>query len=317
MFRTALRLAGAAGLVAARLAAQTPSGALVFQSDFGLAEGAIAEMKGVAYSVSPDLKMFDLTHLIRPYDIWEAAIRLRQAAPYWPAGTVFVSIIDPGVGTERKPVVVRTKTQQFFVGPDNGLFTFIAEKLGIDQVRIIDEAVNRLPGSERSATFHGRDIFAYTGARLAAGVIGFEQVGAVFGADVVRLPHQPAARDRDAIVGTVSAPDRPYGNLWTTVPAELLDTLGIKLGDTLSIRIRHQGKLAYEGRLPYVTTFGAVRPGRALAYLNSLLELAVALNQADFSKKYHLGAGPDWTVEVRRSPRPNRPAIASARSRGR
>src|SRR5215471_15136399 len=130
MNRSALRAAGTLILLSARaLLAQTPNGALVFQSDFGLAEGAIAEMKGVAYGVSPNLKMFDLTHLIRPYDIWEAAVRLRQAAPYWPAGTVFVSIIDPGVGTARKPVVVRTRTEQLFVGPDNGLFTFIAEKL--------------------------------------------------------------------------------------------------------------------------------------------------------------------------------------------
>src|SRR5215212_7243958 len=156
-------LAVAAGIcLTVPAAAQRPAKALVFQSDFGLAEGAIAEMKGVAFGVDPDIKMFDLTHLIRPYDIWEAAIRLRQTAPYWPGGTVFVSIIDPGVGTARKPVVVRARTRQLFVGPDNGLFTFVAERLGIDEVRIIDEGTNRLPGSERSATFHGRDIFAYT-----------------------------------------------------------------------------------------------------------------------------------------------------------
>jgi S-adenosylmethionine hydrolase len=301
MLRPVLRLAGLLCFVTAELAAQTPSGALVFQSDFGLAEGAIAEMKGVAFGVSPNLKMFDLTHLIRPYDIWEAAVRLRQAAPYWPAGTVFVSIIDPGVGTTRKPVVVRARSQQFFVGPDNGLFTFIAEKLGIDQIRVIDEAVNRLPGSERSATFHGRDIFAYTGARLAAGLISFDQVGPVLDTDVVRLPHQVAAPVGKAIVGTVSVPDRPYGNLWTTIPAALLDSQQIRLGDTLAIRIRHRGRLAYAGRIPYVTTFGAVTAGQPLAYLNSLLELALALNQADFSRRYKVGAGPEWTIEVRRA----------------
>jgi S-adenosylmethionine hydrolase len=301
MFSTVVRLAGAAGLLAARLAAQTPSGALVFQSDFGLAEGAIAEMKGVAYGVSPDLKMFDLTHLIRPYDIWEAAIRLRQAAPYWPAGTVFVSIIDPGVGTERKPVVVRTRTHHLFVGPDNGLFTFIAEKLEIDAVRVIDEGQNRLPGSERSATFHGRDIFAYTGARLAAGVITFEQVGPPASTGVIRLPHQAAVLTGNSIAGTVSVPDRPYGNLWTTIPAALMDQAGIHLGDSLTVRIRHRNRLAFQARLPYVTTFGAVRPGRPLAYLNSLLELALALNQADFAATYKLGAGPDWRIEVTRT----------------
>ncbi len=299
MPRPFLSFLGTVCLAAGRLAAQTPNGALVFQSDFGLAEGAIAEMKGVAYRVSPNLKMFDLTHLIRPYDIWEAAVRLRQAAPYWPAGTVFVSIIDPGVGTMRKPVVVRSRSEHLFVGPDNGLFTFVAEKLGIDQIRVIDETLNRLPGSERSATFHGRDIFAYTGARLAAGAITFDQVGPVLDAEAIRLPHQEATPVGDAIVGTVSVPDRPYGNLWTTIPAALLDSQRIRLGDTLAIRIRHRARLVYQGHLPYVTTFGAVAPGRPLAYLNSLLELALALNQADFSRRYGVSGGPDWTIEVR------------------
>jgi S-adenosylmethionine hydrolase len=272
--------------------------ALVFQSDFGLAEGAIAEMKGVAFGVDPDLKMFDLTHLTRPYDIWEAAIRLRQAAPYWPAGTVFVSIIDPGVGTSRKPVVVRARSGQLFVGPDNGLFTFVAERLGVDTVRVIDESSNRLPGSERSATFHGRDIFTYTGARLAAGIIGFDQVGPVAGTDVTRLPHRAPTVDGSKALGTVTVPDRPYGNLWTSIPADLLDRLGIQLGDTIGVRIRHRDRLAFQGRLPYVATFGVVRPGRPLAYLNSLLELAFAVNQGDFMTRHRLGSGPDWTVEV-------------------
>jgi S-adenosylmethionine hydrolase len=280
--------------------AQKPSGALVFQSDFGLAEGAIAEMKGVAFGVDRDLKMFDLTHLIRPFDIWEASIRLRQAAPYWPEGTVFVSIIDPGVGTARKPVVVRSRSGHLFVGPDNGLFTFVAERLGVDAVRLIDEQVNRLPGSERSATFHGRDIFAYTGARLAAGVIGFDQVGPLESAGVIRLEHRAASVEKGAAWGTITVPDRPYGNLWTSIPAILVDELGVRLGDTIAVRIRRRGQVAFDGRLPYVATFGAVAPGKPLAYLNSLLELAFALNQADFAGRYRLGAGPDWTVEVRR-----------------
>ena len=120
--------------------------ALVLQTDFGLAEGSIAEMKGVAFSVDRNLRIFDLTHLIPPFDVWEAAVRLRQAAPFWPAGTVFVSIVDPGVGTARRSVVVESKTGHFFVGPDNGTFTFVAERLGIAAVREIDEKVNRLAG---------------------------------------------------------------------------------------------------------------------------------------------------------------------------
>ena len=151
--------------------------ALVFQTDFGLKEGAVASMKGVAYSVSPELNMFDITHEIPVFNIWEAAYRLNQTAGYWPAGTVFVSVVDPGVGTERKSVVLKTESGHFFVSPDNGSLTLVAETLGISAVREIDEATNRLKGSERSHTFHGRDVYAYTGARLAAGVISFKQVG--------------------------------------------------------------------------------------------------------------------------------------------
>ncbi len=135
--------------------------ALVFQSDFGNKDGAVPSMKGVAYSVSSELQMFDLTHENTPYNIWEAAYRLNQTASYWPAGTVFVSVVDPGVGTRRKSVVLKTKTGHYFVTPDNGSLTLVAETMGIDAVREIDEAVNRLKGSEKSYTFHGRDVYAF------------------------------------------------------------------------------------------------------------------------------------------------------------
>src|SRR6267142_5480736 len=143
---------------------------VVFQSDFGLKDGAVSAMKGVANGVSTDLKLYDLTHEIPAYNIWEAAYRLEQTVPYWPTGTVFVSVVDPGVGTSRKSVVLRTKTGQYIVTPDNGTLTLIAESLGIAEVREIDEAVNRRQDSKNSYTFHGRDVYAYTGARLAAGV---------------------------------------------------------------------------------------------------------------------------------------------------
>src|ERR1700727_77148 len=119
---------------------------VVFQSDFGLKDGAVSAMKGVAMGVSPDLKLFDLTHEIPAYNIWEAAYRLQQTVPYWPTGTVFVSVVDPGVGTERKSVVLKTKTGQYIVTPDNGTLTLVAESLGIDSIRGTDESVNRRRG---------------------------------------------------------------------------------------------------------------------------------------------------------------------------
>src|SRR5215475_4798405 len=127
---------------------------VVYQSDYGVKDGAVSEMKGVAMGVSPDLKLFDLTHEIPAYNIWEGAYRLQQTVPYWPAGTVFVSVVDPGVGTARKSVVLKTKSGQFIVTPDNGTLTLVAASLGIDEVRQIDEAVNRRQGSQQSYTFH-------------------------------------------------------------------------------------------------------------------------------------------------------------------
>lgn len=285
----------ALALVPRGLAAQR---ALVLQTDFGLAEGAIAEMKGVAFSVDPGIRVFDLTHLIPPYDIWEAAIRLQQTAGYWPAGTVFVSIVDPGVGTERKAVVVKTRNGQFFVGPDNGTFTFVARAFGVEAVREIDEQVNRLPGSDRSHTFHGRDIFAYTGARLAAGVIDLPGVGPDRGTAVVSLPHTEAAWDGRSLTGTIMTVDQPFGNVWSNISSELIDRAGIKVGDSLDITIRQGAAVRYRGRAPWAKSFGDVARDRPLGYLNSLLSLAVALNQANFAQRFHVGRGPEWRIDV-------------------
>jgi len=124
--------------------------ALVLQSDFGNKDAAVPSMKGVAVGVSADIDIYDLTHEIPVFNIWEASLRLVQTASYWPAGTVFVSVVDPGVGTERLSVVLKTDTGHYFVSPDNGSLTAVAEEMGIAAVREIDEAVNRLKNSEMS-----------------------------------------------------------------------------------------------------------------------------------------------------------------------
>src|SRR5215216_5349826 len=174
---------------------------VVFQSDFGLKDGAVSAMKGVALGVSPDLKLYDLTHEIPAYNIWEAAYRLEQTVTYWPAGTVFVSVVDPGVGTSRRSVVLKTKSGHYIVTPDNGTLTFIAQSLDIDTLREIDESVNRRRGSQESYTFHGRDVYAYTAARLASGTISFQQVGKVLPDSVISIPYQKAVIEGRKIKG--------------------------------------------------------------------------------------------------------------------
>ena len=273
---------------------------VVFQSDFGLKDGAVSEMKGVAMGVSPELRLFDLTHEIPAYNIWDAAYRLQQTVPYWPAGTVFVSVVDPGVGTARKSVVMRTRTGQYIVTPDNGTLTLIAETLGLDQIREIDENVNRRQDSKKSYTFHGRDVYAYTAARLAAGVITYEQVGPLLPKqEVVAIPYQKATLEGGVLKGTIPVLDVQYGNVWTNIPAELFQQLKVSFGDVLVVRVFHDGKEVYHGTMPYESTFGAVAIGKPLVYLNSLLQLSFALNQGDFAAVNHVSSGGEWTVEVR------------------
>ena len=275
--------------------------ALVIQTDFGTKDGAVAEMKGVAFAVDPALPIFDLSHENTPYDIWEAAYRLKQTAPYWPAGTVFVSVIDPGVGTERASVVLQTKSGHFFVTPDNGTLTLVAEELGIAAVRHIDEKVNRRAGSEKSYTFHGRDIYAYTGARLAAGKITFEQVGPLLEPKVVSLPYERPARAEGVLRGAIPLIDFHYGNVWTNLPDSLFNELKPAFGEKFSVTIHHNGKEIYRGVMPYVRTFGDVPEGAPLLYLNSLLDVAFALNMGSFSQKHGLSAGSGWSVRVERA----------------
>jgi S-adenosylmethionine hydrolase len=273
---------------------------LVLQSDFGLLDGAVASMKGVAVGVSPDLHIYDLTHEIEPYNIWQGALRLAQTAEYWPAGTVFVSVVDPGVGTERKSIVLRTKSGHYFVTPDNGTLTFVAPRLGIDAVREIDEAVNRRKNSEKSFTFHGRDVYAFTAARLAAGVITFEQVGRALPPEVVTIPHEAARFEGGVVYGNIQTDDGNYGNIWTNVDRATFGKLGVSRGDTVRIQILKAGKEILNLEVPFAATFGAVEVGKPLLYMNSLDSVSLAINQKNFAQEYGIGSGPEWSIQIRR-----------------
>lgn len=278
--------------------ASAQNGIVVFQSDFGLKDGAVSAMKGVAVGVSPSLTLLDLTHEIPPYNIWEAAYRLHQTVPYYPKGTVFVSVCDPGVGTERRSVVLLTKSGHYIVTPDNGTLTLVAEHLGIQEIRQIDEAINRLKNSGASYTFHGRDVYAYTAARLAARTITFAQVGPALAPEVVRLPYQKAMNDKGLVKGNIPVLDVQYGNVWSNIPKAMIDQLGIKHGETLLIQIFHKNEMLYDKRVPLVNTFGEASIGDDVGYINSLLNFSVAVNQGNFSEKYKVFSGPDWTLVV-------------------
>ncbi len=277
---------------------------LVFQSDFGTVDGAVSAMYGVAYGVDPGLVISNLTHEITPYDIWEASYRLIQTVSYWPQGTVFVSVVDPGVGSTRRSIAVETNGGHYIITPDNGTLTHVKRMCGIRAARIIDESVNRLQGSGESYTFHGRDIYAFTGARLAAGVITFEQVGpAVDVGSVIELPVVDAKLEGDSVSGTIDVLDVRFGSLWTNIPRELFVKLGVSHGGRLEISIENETRMLYKNILTYAKSFADVCVGEPLVYVNSLDCMAVAINQGSFARAYNIGTGNKWKIHIRRAPR--------------
>ena len=270
---------------------------LVFQTDFGLVDGAVSAMYGVAYCVHPELKIHDLTHDITPYNIWEASYRLIQTLEYWPENTVFVSVVDPGVGSDRKSVVARTNTGRYIVTPDNGTLTHVLRMEGICEVREIDEHINRLPRSSDSYTFHGRDVYAYTGARLASGIIDFEGVGPKLDVkDLNILPIVEPYLDGKAVHGTIDILDVRFGSLWTNIPRELFLQTGIQYGDRVSITIENETRTVYRNIILFARSFADVYVGEALAYVNSLDCVAVAINQGSFARAYNIGTGNSWSI---------------------
>ena len=277
---------------------------LVFQSDFGRVDGAVSAMYGVAYGVDTELLISDLTHEITPYDVWEASYRLIQTVSYWPEGTVFVSVVDPGVGSARRSVVARTETGQYVITPDNGTLTHLKRMLGIAEARIIDESTNRLAGSGKSYTFHGRDIYAYTGARLASGVISFEEVGpAVDPESLKELPVVEATADSDSVYGTIDVLDVRFGSLWTNIPRNLFEQLGVGHGERVEISIKNDTRTVYKNILAYARSFADVYVGEPLVYVNSLDCMAVAINQGSFARAYNIGTGNAWKIRIRKAPK--------------
>ena len=273
--------------------------ALILQSDFGYADGAVSAMVGVAVSVCSELRIYDLTHDIPPYDIWEASNRLIQTIGYWPAGSVFVSVVDPGVGSTRRSVAVRMTGGQVLISPDNGTLTHLMQHGAVAQAREIDESVNRLPDSGESYTFHGRDIYAYTGARLASGRITFEEIGPEIPVEsLVSLPVvKPRVQD-GRVSGTIDVLDVRFGSLWTNIPRELFIVLGVRHGDRVTVRISHYDRVLYQTVMVYARSFADVNIGEPLLYANSLDCMAVAINQGSFSRAYGVGTGISWVIEL-------------------
>ncbi len=274
---------------------------LVFQTDFGLVDGAVAAMYGVANSVDYTLKIQDLTHDIPPYSIWDASYRLFQTIEYWPKETVFVSVVDPGVGSGRKSVVVKTTDGKYIVTPDNGTLTHIKKYAGLSEVREIDETLHRRENTEHSYTFHGRDVYALTGAKLASGKITFEDIGSVLPVESIsELEIGKIHTGQNYVKGNIDILDIRFGSLWTNIPRDTFLGVGFKHGERVEVIIRNNSVLAYNNRITYGKSFADVYVSEQIIYVNSVYNMALAINQGNFAKAYNIGTGRNWEIEFRK-----------------
>jgi S-adenosylmethionine hydrolase len=275
-----LVLAAASAPLAADKPARKYPPTIVFMTDFGTVDDSVAICRGVMYSIAHEVRIVDLTHQVTPFSISDGARFLYGATPYYPAGTVFVVVVDPGVGSTRKAIVARSKRGQYFVLPDNGLLTLVEQRDGIEAAREITNT-EWMIGSKLSSTFHGRDIFSPVGAHLARGD-DWSKVGPAMAVkDLVRLDWKVARLDEHGLSATVIATDGPFGNLVTNVDADDFLKLGYERGQDVPITLG--GK---EMKIKFVKTFSDVPLNQPLLYIDSRGHLGLAVNQNSFAAAY-------------------------------
>jgi len=286
-------LAAAAASAQAASEPQKYPPTIVFMTDFGLVDDSVALCRGVMYSIMPDVRIVDLTHAVTPFSILDGARFLYGATPYFPAGTVFVVVIDPTVGSTRKPIVAESRRGQYFVLPDNGLLTLVEQRDGIEKVREITNP-DWMIGSKMSSTFHGRDIFSPAGAHMARGDDWTKVGPEVPVKDLVRLELKAATVDARGLSATVIATDGPFGNLVTNVDAEDFLKLGYQRGQEVPVKVGSR-----EMKIKFVKTFSDVPLNQPLLYVDSRGHLALAVNQNSFAATY--GVKPPVALEIPRA----------------
>ncbi len=276
-----LPLAGCSRQPAAPASAQGSSArpAIVFMTDFGTANDAVAICRAVIYGIAPDVRITDITHQVTPFSIEEASRFLYGVTPYYPEGTVFLVVVDPGVGTSRKAIAVKSKKGQYFILPDNGVITPVLDRDGLESAREIRNQ-HWMIQAPLSSTFHGRDIFSPAAAHLAAGW-EFDLVGPPV-QQLVRLTPKTSATSAKGIDGDIIGVDDPYGSLITDIPGEDFGQLGYNLGDTVFVQINKKVV-----GLPYAKTFMDVPVGETLLYIDSRGRVGIAVNQGSFARKFN------------------------------
>lgn len=273
---------------------------IVWQTDFSLDWPFVATMKGVCKQVDASLECVDSTHTIEKFNVLEASQQLNYVEPFWPKGTVFVSVVDPGVGTPRKASVALLKDGNYVVTPDNGTLTHMYYNIGIEAIREIDETKNRYQGTESVSVFHGRDLFAYTAAKLASGQITFEEVGESYSLDdIVLLDYEYLKADvkNEDIQGIVSNVSDPFGSIVFNVLTEDFNRVGYHEGDYIHVVLENEQGVYFDERVPYAKSFGFVDIGKPVIFNSSSNYISLGLNQGSFKDAYHVKAGLQWKVQ--------------------
>jgi S-adenosylmethionine hydrolase len=294
-FLLALSLSlGPLALPAANPPAASQPNQIAFMTDFGLLDDSVAICRQVMYNIDPTVRILDITHEVTPFSIVEGARYIMGVTPYVPRGTVFVVVIDPGVGSSRKAIVAKSKKGNYYVLPDNGLLTYVQDLDGIESVRVITNTKWMIQDAI-SSTFHGRDIFSPVGAHIAAGE-DWTQVGPETPASqLVRLELTQPKIENGLLKAQIVGVDGPFGNLVTNVPRSEFEKLGYKWGDTIHLTLG-----AIELDMPFTHTFSDVEVGKPLAFIDSRGRLSFSLNQTNFARTYNIKAPVNFTIPVKK-----------------
>jgi len=273
---------------------------IVMQTDFGngISTGT---MKGVILGIDPELRIFDNSHDIRQFDTYEASFALFYTVPFWSPGTVFISVVDPGVGTGRRACAAKLMNGSYVITPDNGSLTHMVKYIGVQAVRVIDESRHRLASTRKVNIFHGRDLFAVCAGKLASGLISFEEVGEEYPISEIILHRQlPVTVDNGRIFGMLETADRHFGLICTNIPVEVFEKQGFTCGDRLETVVTHKGGEVYRGVIAYAKSFGHVPEGEALVMVGETQQMQIGKNLRNMSVEYGLGTGPDWAISFRK-----------------
>jgi S-adenosylmethionine hydrolase len=270
---------------------------IAIQTDFGVGGGSTVH--GTCLMVDPELEVYEISHSIERFNIRAAARSLYNIVPFWPEGTVFVSVIDPGVGTSRRASVALLNNGSYVVTPDNGSLSLLLDSPGVKAVRTIDETVNRLKGTEKVSIFHGRDLFAYCAARLASGIIDFEGVGPEYPVDeIVRYKEAGYSVSEGKAEGTVTGMMRTFGNLETSIPIPAAESAGLLPGTDVHVVISSEKGIVYDSFVPYRASFGWVPQGKEVVYNSSDGVVGIGINLGSFAERYGIDPAAQLTIVI-------------------